>query len=239
MHIRVVDKNGATISFWRSVFRYMLFTVPYYLEETFLSPRTPEVVSTSVSLFTSGLLASTLYLVVFNSRTRQGIHDLLVGSYVADADKDGPLKAESTPKVHWWILGLLLTGAFVGTEILGNNLAKSGDFSQLLDDVRLVGGLTDVQAVRVQDLNWRFDEPNRKKTLVISVRWSGASADEPEFADQVAKLVIEHDTHINAHDSLRVEVIRGYYLGIAHAQVSHYYEHTLSGWNARFFEANR
>ena len=240
MHIQVVDKNGATISFSKSLVRYVIFAVPYYVSEmVFPVTRTPRSISSFISLVTIGVLGPTLYLVFFNSRTRQGLHDLVVGSYVADADKDGPLKAESTTKVHWWVLGLLLTVVFVGTEFLGSKLTGWGEFPQLLEDLRLVEGMTGVQVAGVQDLNWSSSgDSKKKKILVVSVRWIGESADEPVFADQVAKLIIEHDPHVNEHDSLRITMIRGYDLGIAHAQLSRYYEHTPSEWNARFLQTS-
>jgi uncharacterized RDD family membrane protein YckC len=237
MHLQVIDKNGATISFWKSVVRYAVFAVPYYLNEMLLpATRTPWLVSALVSLVVLGVGGATLYLVLFNRHTRQGIHDLAAGSYVADADKSGPLKIEPTWKIHWVILGSLLVVLFLGTGILGNKLTKWGPFPQLLEDVRLVEGMAGVQAAGVQDLKWNNWGGGDKKTiLVINVHWAGRSADEQAFADQVAKLIIEHDPKVKEHDLLRVVMIRGYDLGIAHAQVSHPYEHTPPEWNARLF----
>jgi len=58
-----------------------------------------------------------------------------------------------------------------------------------------------------------------EKILVINVYWTGKSADEESFADQVAKLILERDSKVKDHDLLRVTIIRGYDIGIAHAQV--------------------
>jgi uncharacterized RDD family membrane protein YckC len=237
MHLQVVDINGTAISLGRSAVRYGVFAVPYFLNEMLLpATRTPWAVSAvqSIVIFTVG--GATLYLVLFNRHTRQGIHDLAVRSYVADADKSGPLRIEAIWKTHWVILGTVLIVLFLGTGILGNKLTKWGPFPQLLEDVRLVEGMGGVQAAGVQDLNWsNWGSGEKKKILVINVHWAGRSANEPGFADQVAKLIIEHDAKVREHDLLRIVMIRGYYLGIAHAQVSHTYEHTPSEWNARLF----
>lgn len=102
MHLQVIGKEGRTISFWRSVARYGLFAVPYFLNEMLLpTTRTPLFVSVLVSILVFGVGGATLYLVLFNKHTRQGIHDLEVGSYVADADKDGPLKILPIWNIHW------------------------------------------------------------------------------------------------------------------------------------------
>jgi len=237
MHLQVIDKNGTTISFGKSVVRYAVFAVPYYVNEILLpTSRTPWVVSALLSLLIFGVGGTTLYLMLFNRHTRQGIHDLAIGSYVADADKSGPLQIEPIWKIHWVILGSLLLVLSLGTEILGKKLAKSGSFPQLVEDVRLIERTEGVQVAGVQDLNWSNWGSGEKKTiLVINVYWTGKSADEQAFADQVAKLIIEHDSKVKEHDLLRVIMIRGYDLGIAHAQVSHPYERTPAEWNARLF----
>jgi uncharacterized RDD family membrane protein YckC len=235
MHLQVVDKDGGTISFWRSALRYGLFAVPFYLNGILLpTTRTPWVVSALASLVVFGVGGATLYLVLFNRHTRQGVHDLAVGSYVADADKSGPLKTMPTWKAHWAILGSLLLVLGVGTGILGKKLGKWGPFPELLEDVRLIEELRGVQVAGAQDLNWtNWGNGEKKKILVINVYWTGKSADDESFADQVAKLILEHDSKVRDRDLLRVTIIRGYDIGIAHAQVSHPYEHTPAEWNAR------
>jgi uncharacterized RDD family membrane protein YckC len=254
MHIRVVDRNGCTIPFWKSVARYMVLAIPYFLNGLLLpTTRTPWAVSIMVSVIVFGVGGASLYLVVFNRRTRQGLHDLAVGSYVADADKDGALRIEPTWHFHWVILTALLLVYFIGTGVLSNKLAQWGSFPQLLEDVRVVEGMEGVQAAGVQDLNTRNSSGEKKRTLVISVYWAGKSAGSHAFvgspprkftegwaekqlvADSVAKLIIEHDSTVKDHDSLKVVVIRGYNIGIAHAQISYFYEHAPAEWNTRLF----
>ena len=254
MHVQVVDKNGCTISFWKAVVRYVVFGVPYFLNEVLLpTTRTPWAISILVSVVVLGVGGTSIYLVVFNKHTRQAIHDLAAGSYVADADKDGALRIEPTWRFHWVIITALLIVSFGGTGVLSNKLAQWGPFPHLLEDVRVVEGMEGVQAAGAQDMKTHSSDDERKKILVISVYWAGKSADSHPFAeslthkvtegwaekqpvaDLVAKLVIEHDSTVNEHDSLKVVVIRGYNIGIIHSQVSYFYEHTPSEWNARLF----
>lgn len=70
-------------------------------------PGLPEIVFTLISITVSVAIGATMYLIVFNRPRRQGVHDLAVGSFVADADMIGPLKLEPTWKMHWVILGVL------------------------------------------------------------------------------------------------------------------------------------
>jgi hypothetical protein len=151
--------------------------------------RTPRLVSFLVSLVIFGVGGATIYLVLFNRRTRQGIHDLAVGSYVANAGKVGPLKVQPIWKMHWVILGSLLLLGSLGTEILGNKLSKWGPFPQMLEDVQLIEGMEGVQSAGVQDLRY-WGAETKKKILVINLYWTGKSANEEAFADQVAKLIL-------------------------------------------------
>ncbi len=237
MHLRVVHVHGNTISFWKSLVRYTLFAAPYYLNGIALPvTRTPWIVSSLISVVIFAVGGATFYLVFFNRHTRQGIHDLAVGSYVAEADKIGPLKTQAIWKMHWVILGSLLVFLSLATGILANKVAKWGSFPQMLQDVRLIENMEGVQQVGVQDLtrsNWGSGE--KKKIFVINVFWTGKSADEEAFANRVAKLILQNDPKVQEHDLLRVVMIRGYDLGIAHAQVSHPFERTPAEWNAHLF----
>lgn len=255
VHIQVIDQHGNTISFWRSVARYVVLLTPYFLNEMSLPvTRTPWAVSIMISVIVLGIGGATLYLVVFNRHSRQGIHDLVAGTYVAVAGKDGALDIKPIWGGHWVILSSGLFALFLGTGVLGNKVAQWGPFPQLLEDVRLVEGMEGVQAAGVQDMTTsNSGSGGRQKILVVNVNWAGKSADERSFADQwtgkltetwatkqafadqVAKLIIEHDPTVKEHDQLKITVIRGYSLGIAHAQVSYYYEHTPAEWNARLF----
>lgn len=234
MHLQVVDVHGNTIPFSKSLLRYAVFAVPYYLNKISLPvTRTPWIVSSLIAVLIFAVGGATLYLVLFNRHTRQGIHDLAAGSYVADADKIGPLKTQAIWKIHWAILASLLVLLALATGILGNKLAKSGAFVQMLQDVRLIEDMEGVQQAGVQDLTWSsWSGGERKKIFVINVFWIGKSADEEALANRVAKLILENDPKVQEHDLLSVRMIRGYDIGIAHAQVSHPFERTPADWKA-------
>jgi uncharacterized RDD family membrane protein YckC len=235
MHLQVVDARGNTIAFGKSLVRYAWLAIPYFLNEISLPvTRTPWIVSSLIAVVVFGVGGANIYLVCFNRHTRQGIHDLAVGSYVGEADKSGPLKTTAIWKMHWVILGVLLVLLSWAGWILGNKLTKWGTFTQLLDDARLIENMEGVQQAEVQDLtDWNNDK--KTKTLVINIYWAGKSSGEEAFVDRVARLILQDDPKVQEHDLLRIGMIRGYNLGIAHAQVSHYFEHTPSEWRARLF----
>ena len=103
----------------------------------------------------------------------------------------------------------------------------------MLDDVRLVEGVNGVQRAGAQGLRSGFGGTEMKATLVISVFWSGSSGEEEAFADRIGKMVLQKDPTARVHDAIRVVVVRGYNIGIAHARVTHAFEHTPAEWSAR------
>ena len=107
-----------------------------------------DFVFTLISITVSVVMGATMYLIVFNRPRRQGVHDLAVGSFVADADMIGPLKLEPTWKMHWVILAVLAILLFASGKLVENRLEKWGPMPQLLADVRLVEGMDGVQRAR-------------------------------------------------------------------------------------------
>jgi len=237
MRIQVVDGAGNTLPFLRSAARYAVLAIPYFLNGLVIpQASTPWAVTTAMSVIIFGVGGATVYLMLFNRRTRQGIHDLAVGSYVAVAGNNGPVSATSIWKPHWIILGTLLTALLAGGGIFANRLSQSGPFPELLEDIRMIESIDGVQSAGAQDLRsstWGSGEV--KKILVLNVFWTGKDADETAAADQIAKLIVRQDHQVENHDLLRIVLVRGYDLGIAHVSVTHSYQHTPAEWNARLF----
>jgi uncharacterized RDD family membrane protein YckC len=233
MHLQVVDVRGNTITFGKSLIRYALLAIPYFLNEISLPvTRTPWIASSLIAVVIFGVGGANIYLVCFNRHTRQGIHDLAVGSYVADADKLGPLETRPIWKMHWVILGMLLVVVSSAAWILSTKVAKLDAFPQLLDDARLIENVEGVQQAGVEDsTNW--NDGKKTNILVINISWAGKVANEEAFADRTAKLILQSDPKIEDYDLLRIVMIRGYDLGIAHARITHNFEHTPSGWKDR------
>ena len=234
MRLQVVDAGGNTISIGKSLLRSTVFAIPYYLNGIPLPiTRTPAVITTIIGLTVVVVGGATLYMVLFSRHTRQGLHDSAAGSYVGVAGQTGPLRILPIWKVHWLILGSLLVIFGVASQILLKKLTTWGPFPQLLDDVRLVEGVNGVQRAGAQDLRSGFGGTEKKTTLVISVFWSGNSGEEEAFADRIGKMILQQDLTARVRDSIRVVVVRGYDIGIAHARVTHAFEHTPAEWSAR------
>ncbi len=235
LHIRVIDKDGNPISLAKSTVRYSLLAIPYFLDDLVLPvSRTPWFVSYILSLL--GLLSlATFYLVIFNGRTRQGVHDLATGTFVAQADVGGPVNLTPIWKPHWLILGALLVLAFAGPQLLGYRFLRQFPSGQLAEDVQLTESMSDVQSASAQIR--RSVTPGKSdgaRSLILTIYWTGDSTAREAFADNVVKAILSADQSAKDYDTIRVELIRGYDLGITHARVSYPFERSPSDWMARW-----
>lgn len=229
LRLQVVDKDGKTISLERSAVRYALFAVPYFANGIGLPiTKVPEFFSIALYVAVFGAGGATFYLVCFNRHTRQGVHDLVVGSYVAEAEKSGAPRIQAIWKLHWVILASVFIVAGAAMAALWKKPASP--FPELLEDVRLVESMPQVYSATAQEVN-PWGGSGRKKILVINAHWGGKPGGEKAFADEVAKKILQHDSKAESHDLLRVLITRGYDLGIANAHLSYRFEHSPAEWN--------
>ncbi|RDS80006.1 RDD family protein [Dyella psychrodurans] len=131
--LRVVDEHGMCLSLPRSLLRYTAFGIPFffnYLPIDFQSE--PAFVGTLVSLVLFGGTLSIFYLYVFNRRTRQSLHDLVVRSYVVNVKPAGlRLPPVAMWRGHLVVVGLIALLAF-GAPLLGELIAHQAAFQPIL-----------------------------------------------------------------------------------------------------------
>jgi hypothetical protein len=188
----------------------------------------------------------TFYLLIFNRNSRQGVHDLVVGSFVTRAGKVGPVNTRPIWDTHWRVLKLYLSILLIVSVSIGflaNKVEDSGSVGPKLKDARLIENLDGVQAAQVRTwrplkgLNWisaLTKNPLPKKTgLAVSVHWGRKLDDAGGFADQVARIVFQDDPSFQDKEFLSIRITHGYDLGIASDEIGQTFTHTLSEWHQR------
>lgn len=231
LKIQVVDENGQPISFRRSLIRYTVFAIPFSLNQLPLPvTRTPSFVFVGITIMLI-LGGVSVYLVICNRRTRQGLHDLAVKSYVASVAESGAIRRQTIWPGHWAILVGLGVAAWTGVHVLEKKISRAYPMGRMLDDLRDIEGMAGVQSAGVQDLTWHSWSGGETKTIfVVIVRWDGASQTDEDGAKRVARLLLQNDANVAQRDVLRIVVVRGFDLGIANASVTHPFEHTPAEW---------
>ena len=129
LKVKVVDAAGAPLSLGRSLVRFLPLGAAWFLNGLPLPSSAAEipVVGYLLSIAVFGVGLSIVYLYVFNRRTRQSLHDLLVGSYVVKADANSEVRAQRPWAAHYAVCATLLVASaaaplvaerFVNTEII-------------------------------------------------------------------------------------------------------------------------
>ena len=151
LKLRVIDAEGNTISFAKSLLRSVIFLVPAFL----FGLRRPETMPWVASLLISDVVlwvgGSTFYLIVFNRQTRQGLHELATGSYVAHADDSGPVETKAVLNAQWVTLAALLVVCSVGAGIVNAKLEKIPPLPQMRQDAKLIEQMNGFQQARVSE----------------------------------------------------------------------------------------
>ena len=232
MRLKVVDAQGRTISFGKSLIRYCVLAVPVFLNRLPVPiGRAPGIITFFLSVIIFGIGGATLYLVLFNRNTRQGLHDLAVGSYVAEADISGPVKERPIWKAHWVILALPLLVLGIFGMVTYSWLERNGALPEIVQNMRLVEGLDGVETSNVMTGTQHFSSSDESESVfAINVVWRGHCDQERSNANHIAGLLLQHDPRIKEYGLLQIGVTCGYDLGIASHQKNRSFTLSPSEW---------
>lgn len=98
--VRVVDVHDELLSLPRSLLRYVVLGIPFFANGLPLDPRLAmsSPLGYLLALVVFGGMLAIIYLYIFNRRTRQSLHDLVVGSYVECFDR----ATQAVPFPNMW-----------------------------------------------------------------------------------------------------------------------------------------
>ena len=217
--IRVVDGNNQTISLGRSLLRYCVYGIPVALQVDFL----PADGSFFWVLYPIGALIiggsfSILYLYVFNRRTRQSLHDLVVGTYVVYAGAQQE-EVREVWKPHLVIVALLFIIGFISPGFIFI-VFSSGEFEQMLATRAALMLEPGVNTVGIMNSSTSYyaeptDQGNTsQKSVDLEVYIDSNRVDDMEYARELAEKVLVHYPDAMDKDVISVDLYYGYDIGI-------------------------
>lgn len=234
--LQVVDRMGRPLRLEDAILRSFIFSLPFFLNQLPLPmSRTPDFVIYLLGAVVFGLGGSTLYLLIFNKQTGQGVHDLAVRSYVVSAMEEGPVERPAIWKTHWVFLAVGMVCISVAVAFGTWAVRKpDGRLSAILTDLQLLEKLPNVQRAGVfYGWNKSFSSDQTKRYLTVNVFCNRVPNDESGLADTVASVILRNDPHADEQDSLSIVITRGYDLGISSAWKSNRIVHTPEEWRER------
>lgn len=239
LKIQVVDKDSKTISISKSILRFMLLGIPYFLNGALIPPDI--LINTFISLilglivfFGCGAIA---YLYIFNRETRQSLHDLIIGTYVINVGSEKELIIKPVWKGHLVVVSILFFTVIGLTVFVVPKFAAKEPFSDLLAVQKNIqqSGLVHVATVTVgkssvtnigTEQSGKWESTFFATNAVLIHRPSDYNA----VATQIASIIFKIYPKVMEKDSLVINASYGYDIGIASAWKSQRVQHSPQEW---------
>lgn len=244
MSIRLGNAVGAPLTLLQASSRYVIFGVPYFMNgAVFGGDAIGSWIETLISICVFGLGLSIVYLLIFNRRTRQSLHDLLTDSYVLMTG--GNIAPPSTKpwKGHFVVVALIFLIAALA-PLLVDRLTHVAPFGDLIAVQKSLQSQPEVRnAGVVVGSNFVYSAQSGSKssrsvssTIFLAKRIS----DYDSLANKVARITLDNYPDAAAKDFVSVAIIYGYDIGIASSWTTRNFSFAPSQWRDRIsVESNK
>lgn len=240
MKIAVRNKDNEPIELWRSIIRISLLAIPSLFNQWSIPIFQNPVVVWFLSLIIFGLGGAILYTMIFNRKARQGIHDLILGTYVVHLPEKPIESFPTTPRIHWivtsvWI-GIVAIGTLAGSLIAPSLISKTplapvmSLYNILQDDTRFF-------TVGVNSNTFYGSNGKTSHSLIVTVWYKGklAKNNRDEVVNSIVKTVLDNEKNIGDYDSIRVNVTSAYDIGIASGNLNFWVANSIEGWQEEIY----
>lgn len=216
--IRVVSKMGLPLGIGRSFARSVVLMLPHFLNGAPI-PMWLLISGGGILIAEAifGLGLSILYLIVFNARTRQSLHDLVVGSYVVRVGSE----AADKPRIwagHYVVVAAILIAAALVPLLLAPlmKIWLPKDMMAAYEAIQGEPEVASAQVVAGQSFFWDTQKGQRVVTgVTVSVRLNRRIQNHEEEAKKLARILLEKYPDAATKDSITITMAEGYDLGIA------------------------
>lgn len=237
--VRVVTATGLPLSVGASALRATIFCAPYFLNGAFIDAGAiTSWLSVVLAFVVFGVGISIVYLLLFNRRTRQSLHDLAVGAYVVSSKVGAPTadRGRIWP-THFGVVVLIVIAALVLPYVV-LRLASTDLFVNLLSVQQGLQRDPDVRHATVNiGVNKAFDKNRGTTTTHIfnSRIFLARRVTEPDsLANRSARIILDRDPSADKEDVIAISIIYGYDIGIASAWRSQDFAFSPEQWRKRF-----
>ncbi len=234
MQIQVIDRSGHCISLGRSFLRYAVLGAPFFLNQLIVPPSALiSPIGSLVNFIMFGFGGATIYLYVFNRRTRQGLHDLIAGTFVARTTPSGHV-AGSIWRPHLILVGLFLV-AVMGLSAAIPRLTRQGVFPDLLSVERSIEATGEVHKAEVfVGKKWSSQGGTLHETTYLQAKavWKEPNPDFGPAAQQVAAIILRDFPKAMDMDIIEVKISYGYDIGFGSMWKNQTIARSPSEWSA-------
>jgi len=234
LNIQVVDINGNTLNIDLSILRALILSVPYFtinISIPYISDISILSIIKSIILFSMVLGVIVIY--IFNNKTRQSLHDLLIGSYVVSTERNEELKPiPAVNKASFYILGSLIILVIGFNIFFLTQKSELGNLNIVNNKIEQINGV--IQSGVNKKTNVFYGE---KKTVTkiyqANIRVSNlpdGNIENSKIVQDVVKIILRNESDIDNYDILYVSLTKGFDIGIARYSSSTNISKTPSEW---------
>jgi len=232
MDIQVVDINGNTIDISKSFLRALLLSFPYFTAQLTI-PGLSDIAIVSVikTIVLSSIVIGVVVIYIFNKQTRQSLHDLVVGTFVATTDRnEEPATLPTMTKTPFYVFGglvILLIGVSVFTATW-----KAPELKNVLS---IYSKVSDIDGVLKASVVKNTKYGKGSKTLSYEAKlWVQNLPDDKLENDkvvrEVAQTILDNATSIDSFDIIAISMTREFNIGIASQRLTKTIRQTPSKW---------
>lgn len=233
LKIQVVDSKGETITLPKSFLRYIILSLPFFLNG---APFSPEVLQNKLVMIVLGFIVffmggSILYLYIFNRKTRQSLHDIVLNTFVVNFESRPT--SEAVWKGHYISIGIYLVAFVVAVTIFLPRLATK-QFFQDLQSTQLAiqeSGLVEYSTISAGKTWSSGTSGNSEFTYcAVNAKLNHRPENFEKIIFKIAEIVLNTYQPIYGKSSLTVNAIYGYDIGIASGWKSQSQSYSPKKW---------
>src|SRR5271156_2763930 len=249
--IRVADLQGNAISLQGSTLRFCVLAMPFFFEQVeFPCSAGLCAAATFVTWLLTACRFATAYLYIFNTRTRQSLHDLVAQTYIIDAElwplqHAKPTVTNPDPVAGWfgsqvvtreqiWTIHFIIVGAILLTLGLGgmfasNKVEEMGPFPDLL---AVQSAILQSGKVRTAGVTIKHDWTNGRtsNSIVVTVTPSNAQTDDKAQAQEIAAIALNASVKASEMDWLDIVILHTVNFGLLHYSYNRPFSHSPAEW---------
>lgn len=231
--IKVVARTGSALSVPAALIRAAVFCIAYFLNGASIELGfASEWAAWAIATLIFGLVFSVFYLLIFNRRTHQSVHDLVTGAFVVRADP-GTVSVSTAPvwRGHGAIIGCTVLALSLGGFLLSKKFMSNELFTSLKATQKSISTIPGVDRVSV-NLNSSTSDNKTTHALFISVVIDSSTPDPEALARRIAQAALKNDAQVNRPQTVTVTLTSGYDIGLASWWRSANYAHAAEEWLA-------
>jgi uncharacterized RDD family membrane protein YckC len=217
LRIRVVSKTGDPLGVGRSFVRSFVLLLPFFVNGApipmWLLQSGGGIVFGEIVF---GLGLAIFYLIAFNAKTRQSLHDLVVGSYVVRVGSE----AADKPKIwtgHYVVVALIFILVAVVPMLLAN-MMKAWLGNEIIAAYEAIQQQPEVAMASVvagQTVFWDSKSGRRAVTgVTVTIRLNRRVENVEAEADKLVGILLQKYPEAGTKDSIGIMLSSGYNLGI-------------------------